>query len=99
MATRAIPEEIRSDEEEPAMSESEERSARVLELAEEFVERHRSGETPSIEEYIDRHPELADRIREVFPAMAMVEDIAMADASLNSDARATSPGTPAPPTP
>ena len=36
----------------------------------------------AVAEYIDRHPELADRIREVFPAMAMREDIALADVSL-----------------
>jgi serine/threonine protein kinase len=67
------------------MSSSYERSARVLELAEEFLARYRRGESPSIEEYVDRHPELADRIREVFPAMAMVEEIAMGDESIKSE--------------
>ena len=31
-------------------------------LVEEFVERHRRGERPSIDEYAARHPELAERI-------------------------------------
>jgi hypothetical protein len=66
------------------MSESETPSARVLELAEEFLERHRRGERPALKEYLDRHPELADQIRDVFPAMALMEDIALADESLAS---------------
>src|SRR2546423_86812 len=35
-------------------------------LAEEFAERYRQGERPSLQEYIDRHPEWADAIREFF---------------------------------
>jgi serine/threonine protein kinase/WD40 repeat protein len=64
------------------MSASESKSAIVLELAEEFLERYRQGERPSLKEYIDRHPELAAEIREVFPAMAMMENIALASESL-----------------
>jgi hypothetical protein len=37
-------------------------------LAEEFVERHRRGERPSLTEYADKYPDLADDIRELFPA-------------------------------
>jgi serine/threonine protein kinase/WD40 repeat protein len=54
----------------------------VLELAEEFLERYRKGERPTLREYIERHPTLAADIREVFPAMAMLENIAVADESL-----------------
>ncbi len=53
----------------------------VLELAEEFLGRYRRGERPPLQEYIDRHPELAAEIREVFPAMAMLENIAVVDVS------------------
>ena len=42
-------------------------------LAEEFLERHRRGERPAIAEYVERHPEWADEIREVFPALVMME--------------------------
>ena len=42
-------------------------------LAEEFAERFRRGERPSLKEYTDRYPELADEIRELFPAMVKVE--------------------------
>jgi serine/threonine protein kinase/WD40 repeat protein/tetratricopeptide (TPR) repeat protein len=57
----------------------------VLELAEEFLARYRAGERPPLSEYTDRHPHLADEIREVFPAMAMMEKIAIADGSLARD--------------
>ena len=46
----------------------------------------RRASGPPLKEYIDRHPELADEIREVFPAMAMMENIALADESLAGDA-------------
>jgi WD40 repeat protein/serine/threonine protein kinase len=61
------------------MSESDARSAVVLELAEEFLARYRRGERPPLKEYVDRHPELEAEIREVFPAMALLENIALTD--------------------
>jgi serine/threonine protein kinase len=42
-------------------------------LADEFAARYRNGERPALQEYIDRHPELADDIREMFPAMVEIE--------------------------
>ena len=42
-------------------------------LAEEFADRFRRGERPALKEYTDRYPELADDIRELFPAMVKVE--------------------------
>src|SRR5579875_1317348 len=68
------------------MSASESRSAVVLALAEEFLERYRQGQRPSLKEYIDRHPELAAEIKEVFPAMALMENVALTDESLTGDA-------------
>lgn len=47
----------------------------VEELAEEFVERRRRGETPTLEEYAGRFPHLADQIRELFPALLMMENL------------------------
>src|SRR6266480_5948394 len=44
-------------------------------LADEFAERYRRGERPSLSEYIDRHPQLADDIREFFPAMIEMEQV------------------------
>jgi serine/threonine protein kinase/WD40 repeat protein len=68
------------------MSNSESRSAVVLELAEEFLERYRKGERPALKDYIDKNPELAGEIREVFPAMAMMENIAISDDSASDEA-------------
>src|SRR5215831_16012060 len=48
---------------------------RFEELAEEFAARFRRGERPSLQEYIDRAPELADEIREMFPALVEVERV------------------------
>jgi hypothetical protein len=42
-------------------------------LAEEFVERLRRGEHPSISDYVARHPEHAADIRDLFPQIALVE--------------------------
>jgi hypothetical protein len=61
---------------------------RFDELAEEFAERYRHGERPSVEDYVDRLPEMADKIREVFPGIVEVEQ-------LEGDAR-EGPGAPGP---
>jgi serine/threonine protein kinase/WD40 repeat protein len=45
-------------------------------LAEEFVARFRRGEHPAISDYCARFPEHADEIRELFPALVMMEKIA-----------------------
>ena len=50
-------------------------------VAESFLARYRAGERPSVEEYAARHPELADQIRGLFPAMVMVEQ----DLSIDPD--------------
>src|SRR5499425_1161442 len=56
-------------------ADSSERFVLLNQLADEFAERYRRGERPSLQEYIDRHPELADDIREFFPAMAEMERV------------------------
>jgi len=43
-------------------------------LAEEFLARERRGERPSLTEYVDRYPELADEIHELFPVLLDMED-------------------------
>jgi WD40 repeat protein/serine/threonine protein kinase len=48
----------------------------VEQLAEEFVERYRRGERPPMSEYTDRYPEHAAEIRDLFPALVMMEQIA-----------------------
>ncbi len=44
-------------------------------LAEEFAERYRRGEHPALTEYTDKHPELAEQIRDLFPALVEMEEV------------------------
>jgi serine/threonine protein kinase/WD40 repeat protein len=45
----------------------------VEELAEEFLNRLRSGQRPTLSEFAARAPEHADEIRELFPALVVME--------------------------
>src|SRR5579864_1347546 len=42
-------------------------------IAGEFRARLRAGEHPALEEYTERYPELADQVRELFPALILME--------------------------
>jgi tRNA A-37 threonylcarbamoyl transferase component Bud32/tetratricopeptide (TPR) repeat protein len=44
-------------------------------LAEEFAERCRRGESPSISEYEARYPEYSEKIRSLLPTVALVEQL------------------------
>src|SRR5262245_33703141 len=56
------------------------------ELANEFAARYRRGERPALTEYIDKHPELANEIRDLFPAMVEIEVVkAAADGPVIDD--------------
>src|SRR6516164_3386847 len=57
------------------MTQSQAERNPIDELAEEFAERYRRGERPALSEYIRKHPDLADEIREVFPALVMMEQL------------------------
>ena len=48
---------------------------RINQLAEEFTQRLRAGEQPSVEEYCDRYPDIADELRDLLPALAEVEQV------------------------
>src|SRR5262245_11863211 len=56
-------------------ADSSERFVLLNRLAEEFAARYRRGERPALGEYIARHPELADDIREFFPALVEVGQV------------------------
>ncbi len=43
-------------------------------LAEEFMERKRRGENPTMREYEEKYPDLAADIRDLFPALVVIED-------------------------
>jgi tetratricopeptide (TPR) repeat protein len=47
----------------------------VGQLAAEWRERLRKGERPELDDYLRRYPGLADEIRELFPAVVMIEEL------------------------
>ena len=47
----------------------------VEQLAEEFLDRRRRGQQVSIADYAQRRPDLAERIRELFPTLLLMEDL------------------------
>jgi serine/threonine protein kinase/WD40 repeat protein len=51
-------------------------------LAEEFSARVRRGQTPDVEDYVARHPTLAQRIRALFPTLILLEGMAAATSTL-----------------
>jgi hypothetical protein len=61
--------------EDSSMSETGSEDDPLGRLAEEFLECYRRGEHPAPTEYARLHPELAERIRDLFPALAMLEEV------------------------
>ena len=61
----------------------------VERLAEEFLERQRRGEHPSLGEYTSRFPELADEIRDLFPALVMIEQLKPVEKDVTGSVAAT----------
>jgi serine/threonine protein kinase/WD40 repeat protein/tetratricopeptide (TPR) repeat protein len=66
----------------------------VEQLAEEFAERFRRGERPALTEYTERYPELADEIRELFPALVVMEQLKPAGEATGPDGVAVPHGPP-----
>ena len=58
----------------PADVESASVETLLGQVANEYSERLARGESPSIEEYAGRHPQIAELIREVFPALGLLRD-------------------------
>ena len=56
-------------------------------IADEFVEAFRQGKRPSVEEFAQRYPEHADEIREMLPALGLIEKVKSPE-----DTRSTTPG-------
>src|SRR5919204_5399155 len=59
----------------PMTADNSERYLLFNRLADEFAARYRRGERPALQEYIDRHPALADDIREFFPTLVEMEQV------------------------
>src|SRR5262245_42044850 len=66
-------------------------------LAGEFAERYRRGERPSLAEYPARYPELADQIRELFPALVEMEQLASVEGPRTGPFTPAASGSGAPP--
>lgn len=66
---------------------------RIDEAAESFVARFRAGQTPSVEEFAVRYPEMADELRELLPALVLLER----HAALNSTPALSPPSIAEPP--
>lgn len=56
-------------------------------LAEEFAQQCRGGSCPSITRYAQQYPHLADEIQEVFPAIAMMEQLSRREETTRADAQ------------
>ncbi|MFO0841792.1 MAG: serine/threonine-protein kinase [Gemmataceae bacterium] len=67
------------------MSSSNSERDPVERLAEEFAERLRRGERPSLTEYTRQHPDRAEEIRELFPALAAMEQLKPRPGDLTGD--------------
>jgi tetratricopeptide (TPR) repeat protein len=70
----------------PRMSQFDAERDPVEVLAEDFAERLRRGERPSIADYVKRYPELADQIEALFPALLLVEEAATEEYSVRRSA-------------
>ena len=58
----------------------------VADLAEDFIELHRQGKRPRIDDYVQRYPHLEHEIRDLFPTLLVVENLAPdQDASVVGD--------------
>jgi serine/threonine protein kinase/Flp pilus assembly protein TadD len=56
----------------------------LADLADDFADRYRRGEHPSVEQYAQRHPHLAQQICELFPAMLLMEQQSRLDPTIAS---------------
>jgi WD40 repeat protein/serine/threonine protein kinase len=56
------------------MSEPVSSSLSIEVLVEEFLERRRQGQRPTVAEYLQHYPHLADEIRAFFPALGLLEE-------------------------
>ncbi len=78
----------------PGPNSSDDRNP-VERLAEEFLERRRRGEHPPLSEFVQRFPELEGEIRDLFPALALMERLKPDDDDVTGDfvsAKAPRPG-------
>ncbi len=61
----------------------------IEKLADEFADRQRRGDRPDVEDYVSRYPDLANEIRDIFPALVMMKQVAPQDDDLRETGNAT----------
>ena len=61
------------------MSHTDSEADPLVDLAQEFADRYRRGERPSLSDYAGRYPEHAERIQRIFPAMVAMERLGSAE--------------------
>ena len=61
-------------------------------VIDEFLDRLRAGDSPNLEDYIQRYPENASEIREVFPALLLAEQIKQESTNGSRNLKSPSPG-------
>lgn len=74
------------------MTPDDDEDDRLGPLMDEFLKRKRLGEFPSLTEFVERHPELETEIRDLFPAVAMMEQAEVTGVIPNSAAAVTIDG-------
>jgi hypothetical protein len=69
------------------MSDTEDDLSPLGTLVDEFLEQWRRGERPAVEDYAQRHPPLASRLREALTALVLLEDLARSEEAAPSGDR------------
>jgi serine/threonine protein kinase/WD40 repeat protein/Tfp pilus assembly protein PilF len=64
----------------------------VGKMAEAFLARYRRGERPSLTEYTRKYPELAEQIRDLFPALVVLEELGSVEGARKESATGTALG-------
>ncbi len=64
----------------------------VEELVNQFLDRYRQGQRPTLSEYTAKHPQLASRILALFPAMLVLEELGSGDGNPSERRNGQSPG-------
>jgi eukaryotic-like serine/threonine-protein kinase len=59
-------------------------------ILETFLARYRQGERPSVPEFVNRHPELAEEVRELLPALVEMEQLGSHAGEADSACQASS---------
>jgi serine/threonine protein kinase/WD40 repeat protein/tetratricopeptide (TPR) repeat protein len=61
-------------------------------VAEAFLARYRRGSRPSLAEYTEKYPELAEQIRDLFPALVVLEELGSVEGPRPAPPGGTAPG-------